>query len=784
MGKGYRVIQKSDNWFKENRAFVFSAKSMTKVLISVVLLFVIISCNSAINRKSAIQIIPKPNYIEIKKGSFLLNKQTVVKYDSTQFLFAPDFIKEYLKNYTALGSLQENIISLEIDKNLADIGEEGYHLEITDTKILISALTEKGIFYGLQSLVQLIHVKSEKKNKIEIPQCVIKDKPSFKWRGMHLDVSRHFMPISFVKKFIDLLAMHKMNAFHWHLTDDQGWRVEIKKYPKLTEIGAWRVDRRNESWWLQRPIQHGEKSTYGGFYTQGELRDIVAYAAKRAVTIIPEIEMPTHSVAAIASYPELSCNSKQYKVKTGGNWPNSNILCAGNEKTFEFLENVLNEVLDIFPSKYIHIGGDEAYKISWESCPKCQARIKSEKLKNEKELQSYFIKRIEKFLISKNRKIVGWDEILEGGLAPDATVMSWRGIAGGIESAKQGHDVIMSPNNQLYFDMEQAEVGEPVNINNLVSLEKVYHYNPIPTELNKDEQKYVIGAEGCLWTEYMHDENQVEYQAFPRECALSEILWTERSKQNYDEFLERLSTHFFRLDKMDVNYRHPKIQGFEKENVFIDKAKVRLSTLRKGAKICYTLDGSEPTIKSHLYTNPIIIKDESLLTAQAFIDGEKVGSMKQGSFKLVTPIPSVKVENLEQGVSYSYYDGVEKISELGEPILGVLDSLMFPEETPNTKPSTNFTVVYTGFIKIEKTGVYRFYLWSTNSTKLTIDGNTLSNMNMLAPNENTMPIALEAGYHSFEMFYRSNFEDYMAKISYSNKDVEKAIVPKSMLFHK
>jgi len=422
---------------------------------------------------------------------------------------------------------------------------EKYTLEIYSNLVIIRG-GEAGVFYGAQSLLQLINHAPSK----SLRAMSITDYPRFQWRGMHLDVSRHFFPKEFIKKYIDVLAMHKMNVFHWHLTDDQGWRIEIKKYPKLTSVGAWRknsmIGHYNENKF--------DSVKHGGFYTQEEIKEIVNYANKRHVTIVPEIEMPGHSLAALAAYPQYSCTSGKFEV--ANKWGVfEDVYCAGNDSVFYFLQDVLTEVMALFPGQYIHIGGDECPKERWKACPKCQKRIKDEKLKDEHELQSYFIQRIEKFVNSKGKKIIGWDEILEGGLAPNATVMSWRGTEGGVKAAKQNHDVVMTPGSHCYFDHYQGNPrNEPVAIGGYTTVEKVYSYEPVPEELNEEEAKYILGAQGNVWTEYMTTTEHVEYMALPRMCALSEVLWSPKENRNEEDFLKRLEKHFDYLKKEKYNF--------------------------------------------------------------------------------------------------------------------------------------------------------------------------------------------------------------------------------------
>ncbi|HVP07288.1 MAG TPA: beta-N-acetylhexosaminidase, partial [Candidatus Acidoferrum sp.] len=397
-----------------------------------------------------------------------------------------------------------------------------------------------GIFYGMQSFLQLLPAGEMAKTEIEIPAVEMEDSPRFDWRGLHLDVSRHFFPASFIKKYIDLLALHKMNVFHWHLTDDQGWRIEIAKYPRLTEVGAWRTD--------------SDGTIYGGFYTQAEIRDVVAYAAKRFLTIVPEIELPGHASAAIAAYPEFSCTGGPFNVET--KWGVfDDVYCPGRESTFAFLENILGEVSDLFPGPFIHIGGDECPKVRWLNHDLCRRRMEAEKLGSADELQAYFVKRIARYLASLGKQTAGWDEILDGGAPEGSVIMAWRNIEKGIEAARAGHDVIMTPMSHCYFDHYQAKVNEPKAIGGFTPLENVYAFNPVPEALPAELAGHILGAQANVWTEYMPDEKHVEYMAYPRACALAEVLWSPKSTLSYQDFVTRLKTHLGRLDALDVNYR-------------------------------------------------------------------------------------------------------------------------------------------------------------------------------------------------------------------------------------
>lgn len=436
------------------------------------------------------------------------------------------------------------------------LSREGYLLSVTDKGVTVTAKEAAGLFYGYQTICQLLPPeinghKSSPSANWSIPGIRVRDIPRFAWRGMHLDVGRHYMPLEFIKKYIDLMAMHKLNVFHWHLTEDQGWRIEIKKYPRLTEVGAWRkeslVGHYNDKPHKFDGIRHG------GFYTQDEARQIVAYAKQRFITVVPEIEMPGHASAAIASYPELGVTGKQIDVATyWGIFPD---IFNVEEETFTFLENVLTEVMDIFPSEYIHIGGDEAIKDQWRASERIQQRMKEVGAKDEKELQSYFVQRIEKFINSKGRKMIGWDEILEGGLAPNATVMSWQGIEGGIAAAKAGHDVIMTPIQSVYFWWYQGDPKtEPLAAGGYIPMQKVYEYDPVPVELTAEESKLVLGAEACAWTEYMEDPRKVEYMVFPRMSALAEIVWSPKARKNWPDFKKRMEKQLKRYDAWGINY--------------------------------------------------------------------------------------------------------------------------------------------------------------------------------------------------------------------------------------
>lgn len=577
--------------------------------------------------QKTLAIIPKPVSITYETGSFILNKQTTILAEKSieenaKFLqTALQHIHQYSFS-TAAKSKQA--IELKID-SVKVIKKEGYLLTVNPSQISIIGHDAAGVFYGIQSLIQL-SVQSK-----TIPACRIEDYPRFAYRGLHLDVGRNMFPISFLKKYIDLLASYKLNTFHWHLTDDQGWRIEIKKYPRLQNVAAYRqetiIGHKKDS-----PHRFDGKP-YGGFYTQLEVKELVKYATQRHVTIIPEIEMPGHASAALAAYPEFGCRQQGYQTATF--WGVfDEVFCAGNDKTFSFLQDVLDEILPLFPSKYIHIGGDECPKVRWKTCPKCQQRIKDQGLADEHELQSYFIQRIEKYLNGKGREIIGWDEILEGGLSPNATVMSWRGETGGIAAAQQKHEVIMSPESHLYLDYYQSlHSDEPTAAAGHTSLAKVYSYEPHTKDLQAAYYPFIKGVQANVWTEYMPSPEQVEYMTFPRAMALAEIAWTPKELKDYEDFLSRLRKNRLFLQHKNVNY----FNRFEELNYdFLmeksGKSIVHFTSTLPNAKIYYTLNGKNPTPQDSIFKDHIAIEKSSLLKAQLFVENKPYGKTFEQNF--------------------------------------------------------------------------------------------------------------------------------------------------------
>ncbi len=578
-----------------------------------------------------ISVIPKPGSVIIQEGVFSISSETIISIDGNETKSDAEVFNASLEKICGLklkivqGDAPMRSPIVLINTTSSAFKKDSYKLSVFKNKISIIG-KDAGVFYGLQTLLQMIQ---QKENSIQVPCIMISDEPRFSWRGMHLDACRHFFPKEFIEKYIDMIAMYKMNTFHWHLTEDQGWRIEIKKYPKLTGVGAWR----NGSMIGAYSAQQFDTIRYGGFYSQEDIKEIVAYANKRHITVVPEIEMPGHSLAALASYPSLACTSGPFEVAKG--WGVFDDVYCPKEETFIFLENVLSEVCGLFPGKYIHIGGDECPKVRWKNCKHCKALMKKLKLKDENQLQSYFIRRIEKFLNKKGKQIIGWDEILEGGLAPGAAVMSWRGTEGGIAAAKQHHKVVMTPGAYCYFDHYQGSPQyEPLAIGGYTTVEKVYSYEPVPAVLDSTEQKYILGAQGNVWTEYILTPQHVEYMAVPRMCALAEVLWSQKEQRDYPDFQNRLLKHFQLLDKLNINYSKAiyELKTSVKSLSAQSGVSLELSSPFSTGKILYTTDGTDPKINSTIYTSAIPITKSNTLKASYFEEGKQRGNILEQQF--------------------------------------------------------------------------------------------------------------------------------------------------------
>lgn len=516
------------------------------------------ACRPAATVKGNLDVIPQPQEIVLARDTtpFIIDRSTTIVYPATNEKMhrtadcLATFIKEMTGTEVRVSDKEKssNAIILAVDSTMGH--PEGYKLQITPEKVLLTGGSEAGVFYGIQTIHKALPILKDGKVAAALPAGTVTDFPRFRYRGFMIDVGRHFFPVSYLKQMIDLMALHNINYFHWHLTEDQGWRIEIKKYPKLTEIGS-----KRDSTIIDWETKKFDGKPHSGFYTQDEAREIVRYAADRFITVVPEIDLPGHTTAALASYPELGCTGGPYKVLCSfGVFPD--VLCAGNDQTLQFTKDVLDEIMDIFPSEYIHIGGDECPKSRWEKCPKCQAKIKELGIKalpkhsKENQLQTYFMSELEKEINAHGRRMLGWDEVLEGGLTPNSTIMSWRGIQGGIEAARQHHDVIMTPIQRLYFSNPR--------INKMTGFEwmnRVYNFEPVPAELTDAEKKFVIGTQGCIWTEWTADSTKMEWQILPRMAALSEIQWTLPEHKNFERFMERLPEMLKIYSSLDYGYR-------------------------------------------------------------------------------------------------------------------------------------------------------------------------------------------------------------------------------------
>jgi len=738
---------------------------MYKRLFLLFSVFVILFVNIATAQEADpnMGIIPAPVSIKKTSGTFILSQQTIFLADSPgnkAVLFLADYLhsKKMLNIQPSANTSNAVANSLVLTSAGTDsLPAEGYRLTITPQQITIAG-KGAGLFYGIQTLIQLM--PAEGAATVQLPCVQITDYPRFGYRGMMLDVCRHFFSVEFVKKYIDLMATYKMNNFHWHLTDDQGWRIEIKKYPKLTSIGSQRAQTLIGNYHDRTPQQF-DNTPYGGFYTQDQIRDVIKYAADRYINIIPEIEMPGHSEAALAAYPELSCDpAKTYKVSE--TWGVFNDVYCPTEQTFSFLEDVLTEVMELFPSKYIHIGGDEVPKIVWQQSAFCQKLIRKLKLKDEHGLQSYFIQRIEKFVNSKGRSIIGWDEILEGGLAPNATVMSWRGEAGGIAAAQQNHDVIMTPGSGgLYIDAAQGKLAdEPLGIGGYSPLQKTYSYNPPYATLTPEQQKHIIGVQANLWTEYIATETKVEYMLLPRLMAVSEVGWSPLANKNYADFANvRLPSHLAWLDKNNFDYRVPQAIGAQDTIIFGAQLNVKLKSPVKGAQIYYTIDGYTPRETDLVYSMPItynVPPDQyRQLETMVITPSGKRSVVTKTTMYNKAALPPVNYTGTANGLKYLLYTGT--FNNTNEINAGAaVDTGITKSFSPFAIKKNTFTygIIYSGFIRIDNTDVYGFATQSDDGSVLSIDDvPVVSNDGKHGLFEQGGSVPLQKGYHKFTLKY-------------------------------
>ncbi len=689
--------------------------------------------NDQVANESAFTVVPRPLSIRPQAGAFALGAGTRLYASDAEARATAEFFRDWLHKTQGLdlrirdgkpAAAGTGYVLFETMPAALAEGRERYRLQVTSAGVRIHA-PPRGLFYGMQTLTQLL--PAQRQAALRIAAVEIDDRPRFGYRGMHLDVGRHLFPVAFIKKYLDLMAQYKLNTFHWHLTEDQGWRIEIRKYPKLTEVGS----RRRETVLGQHIDPYvGDGVPYGGYYTQEQVKDIVAYALARHITVIPEIEMPGHSLAALAAYPELACTPGPFEV--GTNWGVIEDIYCPKEETFEFLEDVLTEVIALFPAPYVHIGGDEAPRDRWKESAVAQAVMKREGLKDEHALQSWFIRRIEKFLNAKGKRIIGWDEILEGGLAPDATVMSWRGEAGGIAAAKQKHDVIMSPTDCCYFDYGQGPaMSELWQRGGALTLDVVYGYDPVPEELTEEEGRYIRGVQANVWTEYLKTPEMVEYMVFPRMLALAEVAWSAPERKDYADFLRRLPEQFARLDREKVHYRIPRPEGLDNA-VRIDAApqRIELKSLVPDSEIHYTLDnggldGSAPDGKARRYDGPFELKPapEQKITIKAQVvtrtgrrSGVYAATVWRRSLK-----PAVAFAGGKPGVHVRAHEGYfRSVDEFVDR--PAAQGTMATFDPAQSKRPEGFGLVFDGYLQVPADGIYRFATRSDDGSVLWIDG--------------------------------------------------------------
>lgn len=734
-------------------------------------------------------VIPFPTSLTPKDGNFIIGPATVIVAPAKSFQNEADQLNTFFTNsfgrpLKKTVQATPHAIVLKYDQSI--VAEEGYKIEITPQQVTLYASTPAGMFMAVETIRQLLPVSAERKaftpaKSLSLPAVSIKDQPAYAYRGMMLDVSRHFFSVSYLEKFIDRLALYKMNKLHLHLTDDQGWRIEIKKYPKLTEQGAWRTFNNQDTICMKRSAENPDfiidpshiikkdgKTLYGGFYTQAEMKGVVAYAAARHVDIIPEIDMPGHMMAAINAYPFLTCNGENSWGTTF-----TKPICPANESTYEFAQNVYTEIMDIFPSPYIHIGGDEVDRSDWAKSPACKALMDREGIKTLAGLQSYFINRMEKFFNSKGRKLIGWDEIIEGGISPTAYVMYWRKWVpkAPVEAAKNGNKVIMTPGEPLYFDYDEDKN----------SLDNIYHFDPIPSALNKEESKAILGAQANVWSERIPSEKRADYMVMPRMTALAEMLWTNQPDK-YDSYVKRLVQQYSRMDVLKINYRLPDLPGLLNDYVFADEAKLSITPPLKSITIRYTTDGSVPNLKSPVVPMPLVVTKTELVRIASFTTSGKHGDIYNLNFKKQPVIGSVKVGPLKPGLKVTYYKAQFKQTSFIQN--AKVDSTFTAAqiEVPASVTAPAFGLVYKGFIQVPAGGTYTFFLTCDDGGILKINNQMVAdNDGNHSAQERSGQVALTIGAHPFELDFIEGGGGFTLKLKYSLNGSKPQDVPADWL---
>jgi hexosaminidase len=737
--------------------YLIFAMKLLKTIIWASCLFLVMQCKEKESQTGSLSVIPYPVTLNKGDGTFTISNDTKIVSDPSSAL-AASFLAELISassQFTvtpAKESADLNFIEFKTDSSLEP---EAYELIVTDKSISIAASNQSGFFYGVQTLRQMLSEKIENRDKSvaswSVPAVTISDKPRYSWRGMHLDVSRHLFSKEFLKSFIDRLALYKFNKFHLHLTDDQGWRVEIKKYPELTTKGAWRlfndqdlvcIENAKENPDFALPTEFmkdtPEGKVYGGFYTQDDIRELVQYAADRSITIVPEIDMPGHMKAVLNSYPELSCVD-------GTGWGKifSIPLCPCEEGTYEFAENILTEIAELFPGEYVHIGGDEVDKTTWAQSDACKALIKKEKLKNVDELQSYFIRRMEKFLLTKNKKMIGWDEVLDGGVDSTTNIMYWRGWVpdAPLKAARNNNDVIMSPTSHCYFDYL------PDN----TTLEKMYGFNPVPENLSGKDANRIVGVQANIWTEWIPTVSRLDYMTMPRMLALSEVGWAKST--SYNEFNARVSDHYRRMDELKINYRLPDLPQLRENVVFTDKETLTLETPVAVTEIRYTTDGSTPTASSSLYKEPIAIESSTTFKVLTLGVGGRSGNVYTLKYDKQTYSPAVAPTF--NGIKCRYFEG-NSFSSVKDTIKAkfIKEALVNGITIPSFCREESYALNFTTYIEVPEDGIYTFYQASDDGAVLTVDDRiVIDHDGFKGSNEVRGQIALQKGSHRVHLSY-------------------------------
>ena len=746
-------------------------------------------------------IIPMPRRLVTRPGEFRLDRETriVLADTASRELRAPaELLAAPLRAASGLplpivpastsgGGDASNAIAIRLDAGGPSAEPERYRLVVTERGATLSASTPAGLLDGIQTVRQLLPPAAASSARWAIPAVEIDDAPRFRYRGVLLDVGRYYFPPEFLKELVDLLALYKLDVLQLHLTDDQGWRLEIRKYPRLTQVGAWRKEtvlKQNFDPYV------GDRTPHGGFYTQEQVRDLVAYAAARHVTIVPEIEMPGHAGAALAAYPELSCTGGPFEVSTV--WGVHEDVFCPSERTIAFLEDVLTEVMELFPSEYIHIGGDEVPKTRWKASPVAQEIIRREGLANEEELQSWFTKRIERFLRAHGRKLLGWDEILEGGIAPEATVMSWRGMEGGIAAARQGHDVVMSPGDYAYLDHYQGDPAtEPLAICCYLPLDTVYAFEPVPPQLAPAEAAHILGAQGNLWTEYIATPSYAEYMLFPRLLALAEVAWSPKGARSWDGFLSRLPAQLARLDALGVEYRVPEPAGpWGDRRVLEDRMRVTIATPFAEGVIRYTTDGSEPTASSPRYAGPIdvvVTSTPATVSARVFLPNGRASAVARSRISRATwrPAADVRAETLRPGLAYAYSEGTTFTAADDVRQRAVTRTGTVPEVGPRgDERAEQYGLRLTGFLRVPEDALYTFHLVCDDGGKLRIDDElVVDHDGQHDATEKRGEVALRAGYHRVELTYFQGPGGAVLRLAASARGTPPRPVPREWFFH-